>query len=175
MQIGFIMFEVGYSRAKNTRCIIYRSLADMFICGLIFYGIGYNYAYGENSGLIGATGFGFFDTNYKDIDYRRWVMGFCYCSTTLSITTSALAERTYLDTYFFYSITMSSLLFPVLSYWVWGSGWLHQMGYADHGGSGVVHMTAGFSGMIGNYILGPRLGIFKNRTPERKSFSFTRA
>ena len=171
MQLGFIMLEVGTIRAKNSRTVIYKNLVDTFVTAIIFYAVGYRYAYGENSGLIGSSFY--FDSSFTDEDYKRWVIGFCFCSTTCTAVSGALAERVFIDTYVFFTLIMSSLVYPVISYWVWGGGWLQELGYHDHGGSGVVHMTAGFAGMIGAYILGPRLGYFKNRTPDRKSFQNT--
>ena len=69
---------------------------------------------------------------------------------------------------------MASLIYPVISSWVWGGGWLQQLGFHDHGGAGVVHLTSGLAGMVGTYILGPRLGMFNTKTPQKGSFEFTR-
>ena len=69
---------------------------------------------------------------------------------------------------------MATLIYPIIACWVWGGGWLQELGFHDHGGSGVVHMTSGLAGMIGTYILGPRLGIFKDATPAKGTFEYTR-
>ena len=172
MQLGFIMLEVGTIRTKNSRNIIYKNMVDAFVCAVTFYFVGYRNYVGGAGGLLGSGSF--FDAGYTDSDYRSWVIGYCFCSTTCTAVSGALAERTFLDTYIFFTFIMSSLVYPVLACWVWGGGWLQQMGFKDHGGSGVVHMTAGFAGMIGAYILGPRLGYFKNRTPDRGTFEYAR-
>ena len=103
-------------------------------------------------------------------------MSLCFCTTTCTIISGALAERTFLDTYIYFTFVMSSLIYPVLACWVWGGGWLQQLGFLDHGGAGVVHMSAGFAGMIGTYILGPRIGFFnkKNQMHNKGSFEFSR-
>ena len=160
MQLGFIMLEVGTIRSKNSRNIIYKNLVDTFVSTITFWVIGYGIAYGAEGGLIGAGGF--FDFGFEDIDYRRWLVSYCFCTTTCTIVSGALAERTFLDTYMFFTFVMSSLIYPVLACWVWGGGWLQQLGFQDHGGAGVVHMTAGFAGLIGTYILGPRIGYFRH-------------
>ena len=174
MQVGLLMSEVGCARTKNGRSIIYRFLMNMMIVGVVYFILGHEFANGSESGLLGSTSFDLIELDFKDYDYKRFVVGFIFCQTTNAIACSSYCERTFLDTYVFFSIIMSSIIYPVLAYWVWGGGWLHQMGYHDHGGSGVIHMTAGCAALIGNYILGPRLSYFKVKTPEKKSFASTR-
>lgn len=72
----------------------------------------------------------------------------------------SLAERTFLDTYLFYSLLMSCIIYPVGEAWVWNEGWLYTIGFHDHAGSGVVHIVGGVAGLVGTWILGPRLGAF---------------
>jgi Amt family ammonium transporter len=174
MQVGLMMSEVGNARTKNSRSIIHRFIMNMMIVGLVYFFLGHEFANGNKSGLLGSTSFDLIELDFKDYDYKLWVIGFIFCQTTNAIACSAFCERTFLDTYVFFTIIMSSIIYPVQAHWVWGGGWLHQMGYHDHGGSGLVHMTAGCAALIGNYILGPRLGFFKVKTPEKKSFAFTR-
>ena len=112
---------------------------------------------------------GFFDFSFSEKDYRQWILGYGFCSSTITIVSGALAERTFLDTYLAYSFVMASLIYPVISCWAWGDGWLQNLGYHDHGGSGVVHLTAGVSGLIGTIICGPRIG-FNNSTPVKGTF-----
>lgn len=73
-----------------------------------------------------------------------------------------MAERTFIDTYAFFNFLMASFTYPVAASWIWGNGWLHQLGFIDFAGSGVVHMLGGVTGLIGTIILGPRLGRFKS-------------
>ena len=122
MQLGFIMLEVGTIGATNSRNIVYKNMIDTFVSALTFYFIGYGYAYGENSGFLGSGSY--FDIDFSDDDYRQWVIAFCFCSTTCTAVSGALAERTYLDTYMFFTFIMSSLIYPAVSFWVWGGGWL---------------------------------------------------
>ena len=123
MQLGFIMLETGTLSAKNTRSIIYKNLIDTFVAAIVYYFIGYRYAHGgQASGLIGSGSY--FDAGFTDQDYRQWVIGYCFCSTACTAVCGSLAERTFIDTYLFFTVLMSSLIYPVISFWVWGGGWL---------------------------------------------------
>jgi len=75
----------------------------------------------------------------------------------------SLAERTYIDTYIVFAFLMSGILYPITASWVWGGGWLYNLGFKDFAGSGVVHMIGGFGGLIGTIILGPRIGIYQDK------------
>ena len=174
MHIGLIAIEIGVSRSRNTRSIIMRAVITMMICGVFYFLLGHNFANGNESGLVGTTTFDYFETDFSDFNYNRWVVGFVFCLVTNTLACSSFAERTFLDTYIFFTIVMSSILYPVIAHWVWGGGWLHQMGYHDHGGSGVIHLTAGCAGLIGNLFLGPRLGFYKSKIVEKRSFAYTR-
>ena len=77
----------------------------------------------------------------------------------------SLAERTFLDTYLFFSLLVGCIIYPVAEAWVWHGGWLQVLEFHDHAGSGVVHITGGVAGLVGTWILGPRLGAFET---ERK-------
>ena len=122
MQLGFVMLEVGTIRPKNGRNLIYKNLVDIFVCALTFYFVGYGHANNNSGGLWGSGGF--FDQGFSEIDYRIWTVNFCFCSTTCTAISGALAERTFLDTYIFFTFIMSSLIYPVVASWAWGGGFL---------------------------------------------------
>ena len=159
MQLGFMMIEVGTIRFKNQRSVIYKNLLDIFMVAVTFWGLGYGISVGATGGLHGKGGF--FDREFDEKSFNQWILGYCFCCSTCTIVSGALAERTFIDTYLAYSFVMSSLIYPVISCWAWGGGWLQGLGFHDHGGSGVVHLTAGISGMIGTIFLGPRIGYLK--------------
>ena len=92
MQLGFIMLEVGTIRQKNSRNIIYKNLVDTFVSTITFWAIGYGHAVGSKGGLLGSGGF--FDTGFKNEDYRSWVVSYCFCTTTCTAISGSLAERT---------------------------------------------------------------------------------
>ena len=78
------------------------------------------------------------------------------------IATGSIAERTSLDTYFFFTFLTSALIFPLALAWCWEDGWLANLGFRDFAGAGIVHLTGGISGFIGTYLCGPRVGLFSN-------------
>lgn len=78
-----------------------------------------------------------------------------------------MAERTFNDTYFFSSVLMAGIVYPIGAGWVWGGGWLSEMGFLDHAGSGVVHLVGGATGWVAAYLCGPRLGRFKNKADDK--------
>ena len=89
---------------------------------LTYWLIGYGIASGDVGGLFGDGRL--MDFGYKEVDYSDWIISFCFCTTTCTIISGALAERTFLDTYMYFTFTMSSVIYPIISNWVWGGGWL---------------------------------------------------
>ena len=134
--------------------------------------MGYGFASEGKGGFVGTGSF--FDTSFEDIDYRKWLVSYCFCCTSCTIVSGALAERTFVETYLYFTLLMATLIYPIVACWVWGGGWLQALGFKDHGGAGLVHMTSGLAGMIGTYILGARLGIFKDVQPVKGTFEYTR-
>ena len=122
MQLGFILLEVGTIRAKNSRNIIYKNLMDLMVSTITYWLIGYGVATGGLGGLMGIGQL--CDFGFKDQDYSAWIISYCFCTTTCTIISGALAERTFLDTYVYFTFTMAALIYPVISSWVWGGGWL---------------------------------------------------
>lgn len=80
------------------------------------------------------------------------------------IATGAIAERTSISTYIFFSFINSGFIFPVGLAWCWHDGWLENIGFLDSGGAGVVHIMGGVAGFIGTLLLGPRIGLFRKET-----------
>ncbi len=90
-----------------------------------------------------------------------------FCATSATIVSGAMAERTKFSAYCIYSAAISLLIYPVSGHWIWGGGWLSQMGFHDFAGSTAVHMVGGICAMIGAKILGPRIGKYdKNGKPQ---------
>ena len=85
-----------------------------------------------------------------------------------TIATGSIAERTHTETYIFFSFITSGFIFPIGLAWCWGDGWLSNIGFIDYGGAAVVHIMGGMAGFIGTYLIGPRIGLFKN--DERLSY-----
>ena len=165
MQAGFAMVEAGFTRAKNTGNIIMKNLMDFCIGTVVFILIGYGLLMGEDLfGFIGRPGFDLF-TSYAEFDFSSFVFNLVFCATTATIVSGAMAERTKFLSYCIYSGVISALIYPIEAHWIWGGGWLAQIGFHDFAGSCAIHMVGGISALIGAKLLGPRIGKFnKDKT-----------
>ena len=160
MQAGFAMVEAGFTRSKNTGNIIMKNLMDFCIGTCTFILIGFSLLLGEDLlGFIGKPGFDIF-TNYANFDFSNFVFNLVFCATTATIVSGAMAERTKFLSYCVYSGVISALVYPIEAHWIWGGGWLAQLGFHDFAGSCCIHMVGGISAIIGAKILGPRIGKF---------------
>ncbi|WP_303162477.1 ammonium transporter [Ruminococcus champanellensis] len=161
MQCGFAMVETGFTRAKNAGNIIMKNLMDFCIGTVVFILIGFGLFLGEDMvGLIGKPGLDIF-TAYENFDYSNFVFNLVFCATAATIVSGAMAERTKFLSYCVYSGVISALIYPVEAHWIWGGGWLAQLGFHDFAGSTAIHMVGGLSALIGAKILGPRIGKFE--------------
>ena len=160
MQAGFAMVETGFTRAKNAGNILMKNLMDFCIGTVVFILIGFGLLLGEDlAGLIGKPGFDIF-TSYESFDWSNFVFNLVFCATTATIVSGAMAERTKFLSYCIYSGIISALIYPIEAHWIWGGGWLAQIGFHDFAGSCAIHMVGGISALIGAKILGPRIGKF---------------
>ena len=160
MQAGFAMVEAGFTRAKNTGNILMKNLMDFCIGTVVLILIGFSLLLGEDlAGFIGKPGFDIF-TAYADFDFSNFVFNLVFCATTATIVSGAMAERTKFLSYCIYSGVISALIYPIEAHWIWGGGWLAQLGFHDFAGSCAIHMVGGISALIGAAFLGPRIGKF---------------
>ena len=160
MQAGFAMVETGFTRAKNSGNILMKNLMDFCIGTVMFILIGFSLLLGEDFlGFIGKPGFDIF-TSYSNFDFSNFVFNLVFCATTATIVSGAMAERTKFLSYCVYSAVISGLIYPIEAHWIWGGGWLSQLGFHDFAGSCAIHMVGGISALIGAAILGPRIGKF---------------
>ncbi len=160
MQAGFAMVEAGFTRAKNTGNIIMKNLMDFCIGAVMFILIGFGLLMGEDLlGFIGKPGFDLF-TAYENFNFSSFVFNLVFCATTATIVSGAMAERTKFLSYCIYSAVISALIYPIEAHWIWGGGWLADLGFHDFAGSCAIHMVGGISALVGAKILGPRIGKF---------------
>jgi Amt family ammonium transporter len=191
MQLGFAMVETGFCRAKNA---VHVCMMNMLIYGigmLGFWFVGYALMFGGNAGALASVGgsnilgghefsigkFGLFGTfpfmlhgTYDVGVYASWLFAMVFMDTAATIPTGALAERWRFSAFCFYGLFMACLCYPIYGHWVWGGGWLSQMGVnyglghgaVDFAGSGVVHMVGGVCAAAGVLVLGPRMGKYVN-------------
>jgi len=153
--------ETGFTRAKNAGNILMKNLMDFCIGTVVFILIGFGLLLGEDVvGLIGKPGLDIF-TAYENFDYSKFVFNLVFCATTATIVSGAMAERTKFLSYCIYSGVISALIYPIEAHWIWGGGWLSQLGFHDFAGSCAIHMVGGISALIGAKLLGPRIGKFE--------------
>lgn len=197
MQAGFAMVEGGLTRAKNAahtfamNLMIYPlGMLGFWVCGfaIMFGGVGALATLGGYSGLnhevtfnlfghafgfFGGTGF-FLSGHYDVAVFGLFLFQMVFMDTTATIPTGAMAERWKFSSFVLYGIAVGTILYPVYGNWVWGGGWLSQLGanfhlghgHVDFAGSSVVHLTGGVIAAVGAWIIGPRIGKYnKDKSP----------
>jgi Amt family ammonium transporter len=161
MQAGFAMVETGFTRAKNAGNIIMKNLMDFAIGSVAFWVLGFGIMFGTNalSGLIGVPDF-FVRNDYSGTfhTYVFLIFQTVFCATAATIVSGAMAERTKFSSYCIYSLAISAVIYPISGHWIWGNGWLAELGFHDFAGSTAVHMVGGIAAFVGATILGPRIG-----------------
>lgn len=164
MQAGFALVEAGFTRSKNTVNILMKNLIDFAFGSIAFFVIGYGIMFGAGNGFFGTL------SMYND---GIWSGGIppeaflifqtVFAATAATIVSGAMAERTHFISYLVYSVVISAIIYPISGHWIWGGGWLAQMGFVDFAGSTAVHSLGGWIGLAGAIMLGPRIGKFKGK------------
>ena len=163
MQAGFAMVETGFTRAKNAGNIIMKNLMDFAIGTPLYWLTGFGIMFAGSGAFIGG-----FDPFVRG-DYSAilpagvplpayLIFQTVFCATAATIVSGAMAERTKFISYCIYSAVISAIVYPISGHWIWGGGWLAQLGFHDFAGSTAVHMCGGVAALIGAKILGPRIG-----------------
>ena len=168
MQAGFAMVETGFTRAKNAGNIIMKNLMDFCIGTIMFMILGFGLMMGEDAlfGLVGIPNYDIFGKFANFIanpaegftSASTFVFNLVFCATAATIVSGSMAERTKFSSYCIYSAVISLIVYPIEAHWVWGGGWLVQLGFHDFAGSAAIHMVGGISALVGAIILGPRIG-----------------
>ena len=171
MQAGFAMVETGFTRAKNAGNIIMKNLIDFSIGTPLYWFVGFGIMFGTQSAVFGGIDF-FTRGDYsailpEGIDFFTYfIFQTVFCATSATIVSGAMAERTKFSSYCIYSAVISLIIYPVSGHWIWGGGWLSQMGFHDFAGSTAVHLVGGVAALVGAIFVGPRLGKY---SPDGKS------
>lgn len=159
MQAGFAMVETGFTRAKNAGNIIMKNLMDFAIGTVVFWFIGFGIMFAGDGSFIGGLDFFIRGDYSSSIPTSAFVIfQTVFCATSATIVSGAMAERTKFSAYCVYSLIISALIYPISGHWIWGGGFLSQMGFHDFAGSTAVHMVGGVAALVGAKILGPRIG-----------------
>lgn len=156
MQPGFALVEAGFTRAKNTANIVMKNFMDFAAGALVYWAVGFGLSYGGST-LGGYVGYGefFFNNPERSVE---WFFQVVFAATAATIVSGAMAERTKFSAYLIYTPFITGLIYPIVTHWTWGGGWLFELGYYDFAGSGIVHMVGGTAALAGVLVLGPRIG-----------------
>ncbi|WP_294153507.1 ammonium transporter [uncultured Clostridium sp.] len=162
MQAGFAMVETGFTRSKNAGNIIMKNLMDFALGSIIYWIVGFGLMFGADAGFIGIPKFfadGIAENAPDSINnYAFLFFQTVFCATSATIVSGAMAERTKFISYCIYSVVISAVIYPIAGHWIWGGGWLAQLGFHDFAGSTAVHSIGGWCALVGAIILGPRIG-----------------
>ncbi|HVZ95777.1 MAG TPA: ammonium transporter [Chitinophagaceae bacterium] len=190
MQAGFALVETGFTQKKNVahtmamNFLVYiLGLLGFWICGFAFmFGGALNPAtlgggvassheivwhlFGKDFGVIGAAGY-FLNSSVYDVGvFTLFLFQMVFMDTTATIPTGAMAERWKFKSFIVFGFFISMFVYPIFGNWVWGGGWLSQLGvnfglghgHVDFAGSSVVHEVGGVAALAGAIVIGPRIG-----------------
>ncbi|GAE33571.1 ammonium transporter [Halalkalibacter akibai] len=161
MQGGFILLEAGSTRMKNAGHIAGKTIFTVGIASLVYWAVGWGFAYGEGNAFIGMSDFFFGDFSTADeglvgsVDFFFQVM---FAAIALTIAFGGFAERAKLSAYIVFAVLFSAFVYPIVAHWIWGGGWLADLGKQDFAGSTVVHLTGAMAALAATILLKPRLG-----------------
>ena len=166
MAMGFTCLEAGLVRSKNTAAICLKNVGLYSLAGIMFYLVGYGFMYNEVNGFIGQPTLWNPETEVSSADgYSKmsdWFFQMVFCATAMSIVSGTIAERIKLAPFFIFAVILTGIIYPIQGSWVWGGGFLAEMGFSDFAGSTLVHSVGGWAALMGAIIIGPRLGKYSS-------------
>jgi Amt family ammonium transporter len=168
MQAGFLLLEIGFSRQKNVGTVVPKVLGNLSIAALCYWAVGFALAFGGAGWFAGTHGF-FLDTTnsamfpamaFSDATVSsKFFFQFVFCAVSLAIVWGTTLERIKFGAYLIYAVVFSSLIYPIISHWIFGGGWLQaNFGMQDFAGSTVVHLIGATGAFAALLLLGPRQG-----------------
>ncbi len=163
MHAGFAMVETGFTRAKNAGNIIMKNFMTFSMGSISYTLIGFTLMFGLTAaGFVGFSGNSLTDDfTHLGLDvpiYVFLIFQTVFAATAATIVSGAVAERIKFPGYLLYSVVLTAIIYPVVGHWVWGGGFLEELGFIDFAGSTVVHGTGGIAAFMGAYFLGARAG-----------------
>jgi Amt family ammonium transporter len=180
MNAGFALVESGFCRLKNAVNILSKNFIVFALSSLAFYVIGWGLMFGDGSPLIGLKGIFMVSgadnspamgADYKGVYsainwtgvplYAKFFFQLVFAGTAATIVSGCVAERVKYLSFILFSLLLVGVAYPITGHWIWGGGWLAQMGFWDFAGSTVVHTVGGVAGLAGIMLLGPRIGKFR--------------
>ncbi|MFC0524285.1 ammonium transporter [Pontibacillus salicampi] len=156
MHAGFAMVEAGFTRSKNALNILMKNFLTMSIASVLYFIVGYGIMFGSSAGgIIGADGFML--SGHED-QVGFFAFQTVFAATCATIISGAVAERMKLSSYITLTVLMTGFIYPVVGHWIWGGGWLAELGFTDFAGSTVVHLTGALGAVVAVAVLGARIG-----------------
>jgi Amt family ammonium transporter len=170
MQAGFAMLEVGFSRMKNVGSVVAKILVNLAIAALLFWAVGFALTFGTGNALVGTQGWFLavapdrVNDVYGGLSWTqvplsaKFLFQVAFCAVSLAIVWGTMLERTKFAVYVIFAVVFAGLIYPMVGHWIWGGGWLTELGMQDFAGSTVVHLSGAMAALAGTLLLGPRLG-----------------
>src|SRR3712207_5097602 len=170
MQAGFAMLEVGFSRMKNVGSVVAKILVNLAIAALLFWAVGFALAFGTGNAIIGTQGWflavspGQVNDIFSGLSWTqvplsaKFLFQVAFCAVSLAIVWGTMLERTRFAVYVIFAVVFAGLIYTMVGHWIWGGGWLTELGMQDFAGSTVVHLSGAMAALAGTLLLGPRLG-----------------
>ena len=181
MHLGFALLEIGLTRQKNTINILFKNIFIITVGLLLYAFVGFNLMYpgfAEGSvGILGFAGFGLtaplteagvLDLAYNE-GYTYWtdfLFQGMFAATAATIVSGAVAERMKIGAFMIFTIIYVGFVYPIAGSWKWGGGFLDKLGFYDFAGSTLVHSVGGWAALVAVWLLGARIGKFKNGKPQ---------
>ena len=168
MNLGFASVEAGLARAKNTVNILSKNFIVFAISSLGFMLLGWGLMFGGDNPLIGtehlfilgSSDLSFYDeTLTSNVPFwGKFFFQLVFCGTAATIVSGAVAERVKYISFILFSFVLTLVIYPIVGHWIWGGGWLADLGFLDFAGDTAVHSVGGWAALSGAMILGPRIG-----------------
>ena len=154
MQAGFALVETGFTRAKNAGNILMKNFVDLCVGSILFWLVGYSIMYGGDGWFAGKLSFFYNDP----ADMHNLFFQTVFAATAATIVSGAMAGRTKFSSYILISTLITAIIYPISGHWIWGGGWLSELGFIDFAGSTAVHSVGGWAGLLGAALVGARKG-----------------
>lgn len=165
MHLGFATVEAGFTRAKNTVAIIMKNLMALLVGSFAFVVIGFTLAFSGTGPIIGNLDYillsGLDNSVWAGLTISALVFFFfqmMFAATSATVVSGAVAERIKFAAFLAITLVLIAFVYPIIAHWIWGGGWLAELGFIDFAGSTVVHSVGGWAGLATVLILGPRVG-----------------
>jgi ammonium transporter, Amt family len=166
MQAGFAMLEVGFSRGKNVGAVVAKILVNLSIGTVAFWAVGFGLAFGSGNEMFGTDGFFLHNSLFDSLSFSavplsaKFLFEVVFCTVSLAIVWGTMLDRTKFAVYVVFAVIFAAVIYPLVGHWIWGGGFLADLGMQDFAGSTVVHLCGATAALAGTLLLGARIGKF---------------